>query len=199
MATTRRTEKLRDVAARRQSGLALVLEDIHDPHNAAAILRTCDALGVQDVYFIFEREKPWNPRRVGRASSSSANKWLTFYIFRSVRECFAALRRKRYKVIATAVGEKAENIFSARFTAPRIALVVGNEHRGISDEARRAADRTIAIPMQGMVESLNVSVAAALCIFEVVRQRQAARSRSKYRLSPRVARALARDFEKRGS
>lgn len=192
MISEKRLAKFKKVARQRQSGLALVLEDIHDPHNAAAILRTCDGLGIQDVYFIFEKEKAYNPKKVGKVTSSSANKWLTFHIYRSTKECFRELKKQKYEICATTLRPGAEDVTAADLTAKKIALVVGNEHRGISETAAALADRLLYFPMQGFVESFNVSVSAAIFLYEIVRQRGGRRSYSK-----KEAAKLLADFKKR--
>lgn len=199
MLSKQRLQRLTSVAQRRQSGLALVLEDIHDPHNAAAILRTCDGLGIQDVYFIFDKETPYNPKKVGKVTSSSANKWLTFYTYRSTKECFRALKKKKYEICATILNPKAEDVTHSKLTGEKIALVVGNEHRGISPAAAALADRLLYFPMQGFVESFNVSVSAALFLYEILRQRTAsgAGSGMRYALSKKEVTKLLNDFKKR--
>ena len=121
----KRLEKITSVVSKRRNDITVVLEDIHDPHNAAAILRTCDGLGIQNVYFIFEKEKAFNPKRVGKASSSSANKWLDFKIFNSTLSCFKTLKHEGYTIIATALTPTAEGLDNASFTEEKIALLVG--------------------------------------------------------------------------
>jgi len=190
---TVRQQRLERVASQRQAGFIVVLEDIHDPHNAAAILRTCDAFGVQDVWFIFNQEKAYNPRRVGKSSSSSANKWLTFRVFKSVTECKAALKRLQYESVGTVLHDKAEDFTKAKLTAKRIALWVGNEHAGLSEQAVEACDRLLLLPMRGFVESLNVSVMTAISIYEITRQRAG----KKYQRSQRESATLLKDFLKR--
>jgi len=157
--------------ARRQPGLVLVLEDIHDPHNAAAVLRTAEGFGVGTVYFIFEREKYYNPKKIGKTSSASANKWLDIKVFRSTRDCVADLKNSGYRIFATALSEDSISLFETKFYHGKLALLFGNEHRGLSEEAINLADKKLIIPMRGMVQSLNISVTAAICIFEVTRQR----------------------------
>ena len=193
--SAKRLKRLTDVATKRQAGLALVLEDIHDPHNAAAIMRTCDGLGIQDVYVIFNQEEPYNMRRIGKASSSSANKWLTFYIYRSAKDCFRDLKKKKYQICATILNPKAKNVIATDLTAPRLALVVGNEHRGISPEAAKLADTLLYFPMQGFVESFNVSVSAAIFLYEIIRQR--AKNAPAYKFSKNETKKLLADFKKR--
>lgn len=169
------------MVAHRQRGV-VVLEDIHDPHNAEAVLRTCDALGFHHAYFVFDRETPFDPRLVGKASSASANKWLDFRIFDSIDACVGELRAADFEVAATMVDPAAESVFDARFEAPNVAIMLGNEHRGLSARAVALADRRITVPMVGMVRSLNVSVTAAIVLYEVTRQRRE-RGMDRYLLS----------------
>ena len=195
MPTPERRRRYREVAAGRQRG-AVVLEDIHDPHNAEAVFRTCDVFGFQRVCLIFDEEPPFDPRRVGKLSSSSANKWLDFEVFPSARACLDALHGEGYEAIATvAEGEAAEEIFAADLTTPRLALLLGNEHRGLSPEALALADRRLTIPMAGMVRSLNLSVAAAIALYEITRQRRAAPEA--YRLDAREQEALRERLRQR--
>lgn len=195
MPTRERIEKITGVVARRQAGLVVVLEDIHDPHNAEAILRTCEALGVQDVYFVFEREEYYDPRRVGKQSSASANKWVDCHIFHSTSACIEKLGGDGYTSVASVVDDADEDIHRSDFTGRKLALWFGNEHRGLSPISISSAAHRISIPMIGMVRSLNVSVTAGIFLFEVIRQRRV--GQDTYRLSANVAGQLCRDFLKR--
>lgn len=172
MATPEREARIRQVAAARQRG-AVVLEDVHDPHNAAAVLRCCDSFGFQIVHFLFVRERPYNPRKIGRESSSSANRWLDFVIHSSVEDCLEGLHAEGYETVATTLDPAAESLFEATFPIADTAFLFGNEHRGLSETALRLARRRIRIPMVGMVQSLNLSVTAGICLFELSRQRRA--------------------------
>jgi len=166
----RRAEKFRGVLARRQTDLTVVLENIHDPHNVSAILRSCDAVGVLRVELLYTTEKfP----RIGRKSSSSANKWLERRPHRSVEGCYAALRSEGFRICATHLGGESLSLYALDLTGP-VALVFGNEHRGVSGESAAQADLRFHIPMMGMIQSLNVSVAAAVSLYETLRQRTAA-------------------------
>lgn len=169
--TPERAAKIAALVNQRQQGI-IVLEDITDPHNAAAVLRSCDSFGFHTVYFIFHEEKGFNPEKIGKLTSASANKWLEFRIFSSTAECFAQLKQDGFMSVATALTDDSESIFEIDLTEPKLALVFGNEHRGMSDEAVALCDKTLLIPMRGMVQSLNLSVTAALCMFETTRQRQ---------------------------
>ncbi len=165
----RRLEKIRGVLARRQPGLTVVMENIHDPHNVSAVFRSCDAVGVLRVELLYNQEKfP----RIGKKSSSSANKWLECRKHRSVDECYGALHAEGFRIFATHLGTDALSLYDLDLTQD-VALVFGNEHRGVSDEAAAKADANFQIPMVGMIQSLNVSVAAAVSLYEALRQRLA--------------------------
>jgi len=178
-----------NVATNRQAGIEVVLEDIHDPHNAAAILRSCEAFGIQRVAFVFTQEAPYNPRRVGKTSSSSANKWLDLTIHDSIETYLQTIDRGSYRIIATTLQPGVEDLYQARLTDQQIVLIVGNEHRGLSKDALRIADTLVQIPMRGFVQSLNVSVSTALVLAEVTRQRS--RNMERYMYSKDEAQALA--------
>jgi tRNA (guanosine-2'-O-)-methyltransferase len=171
MEVTDRQEKIDKVIANRREGV-VVLQDIHDPHNAAAVWRSADAMGWQKIYLIFEKEKEFNPKKMGRESSASANKWLDFKIFKSTKECFDELHKDGYEIFATILDKEAKTLESVDMGGwQKVAIVMGNEHRGLSDEAVKLADQKVYIPMRGMVQSLNLSVSAAICLYEVERQR----------------------------
>ena len=169
--TPERESRITAVAGARQAGFVVVLEDIHDPHNAAAIMRTCDAFGIQHLGLVFEKEKPFNPRQVGKVSSSSANRWLSFKKFGSSKECLDELKAEEFIILATTLHGGAKDPYTTDLAFEKVALVIGNEHRGVSDVFIEGADMLLTLPMHGFVESLNVSVAAALCIAEIRRQR----------------------------
>ena len=193
--TPERMQRFREVAEGRQQGV-VVLEDIHDPHNAEAVFRSCDAFGFQRVCLIFDQEEPFDPRRVGKLSSSSANKWLDFDIYDSATACLDALHEDGYEVVATVAERDADSIFEADLTASRIAVMLGNENRGLSAEAVALADRRLTIPMAGMVRSLNLSVTAAIALYEVTRQRRRA-GFGEYLLPPDEQEALRQRFADR--
>ncbi len=167
-----RQERIMTVMKARHEGI-VVLEDIHDPHNAAAVWRNCDAFGFGKVYLIFDQEETFNPKKVGKASSSSANKWLDFEIFHSTKECYEKLKKEGYTIYATVLDKGAKNLQSSIFNLQKTAVVFGNEHRGLSMAAIEGADEKIYIPMKGMVQSLNLSVTAGIVMWEYTRQNPA--------------------------
>lgn len=167
--TERRAQRLKSVIVRRQPTLTVVLEDVFDPHNASAVLRSCDAVGVMDVHLVYVKQEP--PRRsFGRSTSASAAKWLNLHYHDSIEECYAALHRDGYRILATALQGDSHGLYEPDLAEPT-AFVFGNEKSGVSDEGITAADGTIYIPMQGMVESLNISVSCAVTLYEAMRQR----------------------------
>jgi tRNA (guanosine-2'-O-)-methyltransferase len=167
--SARRRERFTRVLEQRLPDLAIVIENVHDPHNVSAILRTCDAVGVMRAELLYSLE-PFP--KIGKKSSSSAGKWIDRRKHRSVQECYSTLRGEGFRILATRLDAAAVSLYECDLTTP-VALVLGNEHRGVSDEAAAEADGLISIPMRGMIESLNVSVAAAVCLYEAYRQRRA--------------------------
>ncbi len=169
MKLERRKNKIFKVLEQRQPDLTIVMENIHDPHNVSAMLRSADAVGIREAQLIYTTTKfP----KIGSKSSSSANKWIPRRKFGSVGECYERLRSEGFTILATRLDEKAKQLFDFDLTAPT-AFVFGNEHAGVSDEAATSADATVYIPMMGMIQSLNVSVACAVTIYEALRQRMA--------------------------
>lgn len=170
--TSRRQERIESVLERRQPTLTVVLEDVHDPHNASAVLRSCDAVGIIDVHLVYVNEQP--PRKsFGRSTSASAAKWIRLHEHESIEACYASLREQGFFIAATALEPDSRDFYALDLTQPT-ALVFGNEMRGASEAAIAGADCTVYIPMQGMVESLNISVSCAVTLYEAMRQRAAA-------------------------
>lgn len=166
--TENRKNKIIDVVSKRQPSVHVVFENIHDPHNVSAILRTCDAVGIPKISLLYNIE---SFPKIGKKSSASAFKWIEREKYKSVEECFSSLKEKGFKIYASAISEGSKDLYDFDFTE-KVALVFGNEHRGISTEAEKHADDLFYIPMYGMVQSLNVSVAAAVTLYEVLRQRK---------------------------
>ncbi len=167
MKSERRIAKLSEAIRHTQPDLTVVLENIHDPHNVSAILRSCDAVGVRDVNLLYTAE---SFPKIGKKSSASAYKWVRRRNFKSVGECYGKLREEGFVIAASVVGEKSVSLYDLDLRK-KTALVLGNEHRGVTEEAGSAADVMFQIPMHGMVQSLNVSVACAITLFEALRQR----------------------------
>ncbi|RZJ80163.1 MAG: RNA methyltransferase, partial [Chryseobacterium sp.] len=151
--------------------LTVVLENVSDPHNISAVMRTCDAIGIQDIYILttaIPKHKKW-----GVKSSSSAAKWLTIHQFTDAVECFKALRQRFDKIYTTHLASDAVSLYALDLTQ-KTALVFGNEHSGVSEEIIAMADGNFIIPQVGIIKSLNISVACAVSLYEGQRQKSIA-------------------------
>jgi tRNA (guanosine-2'-O-)-methyltransferase len=167
MPTEKRILKMKKILRCRQLDLTVVFENIHDPHNVSAILRTCDAVGIQNVNLFYSED---SFPRLGKKSSASAKKWINTNKFKKATELKKYLQSKNMTIYATYLGKESTSVFDIDWTQPS-AIILGNEQRGVSDEALNICDHMISIPMFGMIESLNVSVAAAVVLYEATRQR----------------------------
>ncbi|HEX2535431.1 MAG TPA: RNA methyltransferase [Chitinophagaceae bacterium] len=169
--TPERKAKIERVLSHRQNDLTLILENVFDPHNISAVMRSCDAVGVQEIFVLTNRvprHQKWGPR-----SSSSAHKWLTVHQFDNLEECLSAVRSRYDRVLTTHLSAKSVSLFEVDFTQ-RLALVFGNEHSGVSPELLAEADGNFLIPQVGMIQSLNISVACAVTLYEAYRQKERA-------------------------
>ena len=169
--TPERFNRLNAVLNKRQPDLTVVLENVFDPHNISAVMRTCDAVGIQDIYVLnskIPRHKKW-----GEKSSSSAAKWLTIHQFTDTEACFNELRSRYKKIYSTHLSTDAVALHELNLTEP-VALVFGNEHSGVSEELLALTDGNFIIPQVGIIKSLNISVACAVSIYEAYRQKAAA-------------------------
>ena len=166
--TPERIERLNNVIAKRQPQLTLVLENVADPHNISAVMRTADSVGIQDIYILntkIELHEMWSAK-----ASSSAAKWLTVHQFTNAEECFAALRKNFDKIYTTHLSTDVIGLYELNLTQS-VALVFGNEKSGCSDEIIKLADGNFIIPQVGIIKSLNISVACAVTVYEAFRQK----------------------------
>ena len=168
-----RRDRIHRAVAERTRTLTVVLEALCDPQNVNAVLRTCDAFGVQEVHVVEGPMKPWERNK---KISQNADKWLDVVRWKSAAECLGHLRSRGFSLYATRPGEASRDLAQLSFAGP-VALVFGNESRGVSAEALALADLTYAIPMRGFVKSLNVSVAAAVSLARAVERRELERGR----------------------
>jgi tRNA (guanosine-2'-O-)-methyltransferase len=190
--TDERRQKIESVLFNRQNDLTIVLENVFDPHNISAVMRSCDAAGIQEIYVLntkIPRHKKWGAR-----SSSSAAKWLTVHQFDNTEECFTALRKKYPTILTTHLSDDAVSLFKLDLTKP-VALVFGNEHSGVSNEIIELADGNFVIPQVGMIRSLNISVACAVTLYEAFRQKQGAGHYRQQKLSKEEYSSLFNQWE----
>jgi len=168
--TPRRLARMRGTLERRQPDLTIVIEDVHDPHNVSAMLRSCDAVGVAGAHLVYALDQ--RPE-LSKGVAASAQRWLDLHAHETIEDCYTALRADGYRILATSLTHDAVDLYDLDLTVPT-ALVFGNETRGVSQPGVDLADGCVYIPMMGMVESLNVSVACAVSLYEALRQRQVA-------------------------
>lgn len=190
--TPERTKRLSDVLLKRQDNLTIVLENVFDPHNISAVMRTCDAIGIQEIYVLntkLARHKKWGAR-----SSSSAAKWLTIHQFDDLNLCFNQLRKKYTHIYTTHLSSDAVGLYEMDLTK-NIALVFGNEHSGVSEECRKLADGNFIIPQVGIIRSLNISVACAVTVYEAFRQKKNAGQYDEPNLNPQLMEDLMRQWK----
>ncbi len=168
--TPHREQKIAEVLIKRQLDITVGLENVHDPHNISAVLRSCDAVGVQDVHVLNEHAP--RPRKFGRKTSSGSVRWTDINYFRESDNFLNAIRGRYQKIYALSSEFSAKSIYDIDLTGS-VALLFGNEKDGLSRKMLEAADETIIIPMTGMTASLNISVACAVTLYEAYRQRHA--------------------------
>ena len=165
----RRFERLKSVLDRRMSDLTILIENVEKPHNLSAIIRSCDAVGVLEAYAIFNKEK----FLTFNSTAQGSQKWVQLNQYKETSDAIKILKAKGFKLYGTNLNPKSIDYRKCDFTGPTV-FVLGAEKWGISEEASNLMDEHIHIPMRGMVESLNVSVATSALLFEAIRQRQVA-------------------------
>jgi tRNA (guanosine-2'-O-)-methyltransferase len=177
--TPERYQKMVAVLSRRQPDLTVLIENVHKPHNLAAVVRTADAVGVSDVHAISDSKS----FRMRQKAASGSGRWVKTHSHNDIDQAYSKFRQQGLTIHCAHFSEDAVDFRKFDFTQP-VALVFGSELEGVSEEAVRKADGNIVIPMLGMVQSLNISVAAALMLFEAQRQRELAGLYEQFRLDP---------------
>jgi tRNA (guanosine-2'-O-)-methyltransferase len=189
--TPERLTRITSVLNHRQNDLTVLLENVFDPHNVSAVMRSCDAIGVKEIFVLntkIPRHEKWGAR-----SSSSATKWLVVHQFEEMEACLTEIRNKYDRILTTHLSSDAVSLYKLDLTNST-ALVFGNEHAGISDELRAAADGNFVIPQVGMIKSLNISVACAVSLYEAYRQKSVAGHYDQTKLSASEYQTLANQW-----
>jgi len=153
----------------RQPDLTVCMEGVHKNHNLAAVVRTADAVGVSDVHAIWKNEQ----MRVSGGSAAGSQNWIDVHNYSATEDAIAELKKQGMQVLVTNLSDSAVDFREIDYTKPT-AIILGQEKFGASEKALELADQDIIIPMVGMVQSLNVSVACSVVLYEAQRQRQAA-------------------------
>jgi tRNA (guanosine-2'-O-)-methyltransferase len=179
--TLERYSKIVEVLSCRQPDLAVVTDSVYKGKNLSAIIRTCDAVGVMDLYSVSQNDF----FGANRGTSVGAHKWVNTQLCKTISQPLEALKSTGHQIVAAEVTTTSKDYRQVDYTKPTV-LVLGAELEGISDEAQPFVDHSITIPMMGMVESYNVSVAAAIILSEARRQREDAGYYATRRLSDEV-------------
>lgn len=171
--TEKRNNKYIQLANHRQQDWTVILENVSDWHNIGAVMRTCDAVGIGDLYVLYT-DTSHRPDEIGlgKRTTAGTRKWVQVHYYEDMEQCFASVREKCQSIYTTYLSpeKEASSIYDLNFVHPG-AYLFGNEHAGVSQEAVDAADGNFSIPQFGMVDSLNISVACAVTLFEGMRQR----------------------------
>lgn len=167
--TPERFTRITTMLNRRQPDLTVFMEQVHMQHNLAAIVRTADAMGINNVHATWDIDST----RISRNVASGSQKWVNVHSHETTQDAIAVLRKQGMQIIATNLSATAIDFREVDYTRPT-AIIMGQEKYGISDEALALADQDVIIPMVGMCQSLNVSVASALIMYEAQRQREIA-------------------------
>jgi tRNA (guanosine-2'-O-)-methyltransferase len=162
-----RCQRVVDVAAARLKGITVVMENIVDNHNASAVLRSCEGLGV-DALHVVEQPNKWEKNK---AIARSADDWITVHKHQGLAKCLGDLSAAGFVLYAADVGHGCVAVDDIDVSVP-VALVFGSEHSGLSKRAKALTDQRFTIPMRGMVESFNVSVSAAVALWDLTSRRR---------------------------
>ena len=181
----RRYHRIKQVLRQRQPDLTVLTEDVHKPHNLSAIIRTCDAVGILDVHSINITDELPTFSQVSQGS----DKWVFLRTHPDIKTATHHLKQKNFKLYAAHFSEQSVDYRQIDYTQPT-AILLGAEKWGVSEAAAQLVDGHIIIPMLGMVQSLNVSVAAAVILFEAQRQRLAKKMYDKTRLDEATYRRI---------
>ena len=163
-----RNARIRQLLALRQSDLTICLEQVHKPHNVSALLRSCDAVGVHEMHAVWQERA-----KIRKGTAMGSQNWVYTHEHASIEDAVGQLKKQNMQVLVTNLSDNAVDFRQIDYTQPT-AIILGQEKHGATEEAIALADTDIVIPMVGMVQSLNVSVAAALVLYEAQRQRQIA-------------------------
>lgn len=173
--TPERLKKIQHVVANRQLDLTVVLENVRDQHNIGAVLRSCDSIGISEVFVLYSEAKLRQTDfiKLGKRTTAGSRRWVDVHFYTDTAACFQAVKKRYHRVLTTHLSKDATSLHQLELTQPT-AFLFGNERDGISAEALSYSDGNFLIPQVGMVESLNISVACAVTLYETFRQRQEA-------------------------
>jgi len=193
MTSLRRKKLIKFYKENKISEFEILVDNLYDPHNVSAISRSCDALGVDTINLYYTYNSSIDFKKIGKGSSSSANAWIKFATIFDSKQKYKDLnspdfqevylkgrekllnwsknkKEQGYQILGASVGQKAVRLDNFKFPNKTI-LIFGNEKKGLSPETKEICDSFLYIPMLGMVDSLNVSVSAGICLYEAFKQK----------------------------
>ena len=171
--SNRRRQLIYELCLRRQTDFGLILEHVFDLHNVSAVVRSCDAVGIPAVHLVHHPIRAPKDRRIGKFTSSGARKWVDVYQYDQLTKALDLIDIPDAQILVSHLSDDAKPFDSIDLTKPSI-LIMGNEKSGVSEEALSYADHQVCLPQFGMVESLNISVACGMMLYEMSRQRREA-------------------------
>lgn len=166
--TPERYKRIIEVLNRRQTDLTVCVENVHKPHNVSAVIRTCDAVGINQIHGTWTEKS-----RLSAGYAKGSQQWVDIHQHGTIEQAISHFKQQKMQVLVTNLSDTAVDFRAIDYSKPT-ALILGQEKYGATPEAIELADQDIIIPMAGMVQSLNVSVAAAVILYEAQRQREAA-------------------------
>lgn len=172
-----RYQRIRQMLRMRQTDLTVCMEEVHKPHNVSAVIRSCDAIGIHRIHAVWDHKT-----RLRKGTAMGSQNWVYTQSHDTIEDAVSHLKQQNMQVLVTHLSDDAVDFREIDYTKPT-AILLGQEKYGATDKAIELADQDIVIPMVGMVQSLNVSVAAALVLYEAQRQRQLAGCYDKQHLS----------------
>ena len=166
-----RLAKIKQAVDYRQPDLTIVFENIFDLHNMSAAMRSAESIGICEIYVLFTHEHLKKQKiKLGKNTSSGARKWLDVHLYNDAQSCFDQVHKKYENIAGAYLGATSKGLYQMDLTKPT-AFVFGNEHEGITEETLSFCSQLFTIPQFGMTQSLNLSVAAAVTVYETARQR----------------------------
>ncbi len=197
--TPKRLQKIKQVVANRQHDLTVVLENVRDQHNIGAVLRSCDSIGIREIFVLYSEKSLQQKEfiKIGKRTTAGSRRWVDVHFYTDAASCFREVKKRYNRVLSTHLSEGAKSLYQLDLSIPT-AFLFGNERDGLSEEALSYSDGNFVIPQVGMVESLNISVACAITLYEAYRQRQQANLYSNHAedFSPEQL-ALLEDYKQR--
>ena len=191
--TSEREAKIERAVQNAQTDLTVVLENVQDPHNIYAVMRSCDSVGIREIYVIDTENKFPVQREMGRRSSASSRKWVKLHYYGEVDACMKQIKSRYTRIFGTADETESMNLYSMDLTQST-ALLFGNEHHGVSPEAMSYCTGNFRIPQMGMIQSLNISVACAVSIYEALRQRLGSGAYDKKQPLPELKQEMLKEY-----